>query len=433
VRITLIYPRFAEGYKSPARMEPLALGILAALTPKEHTLRVIDERVEPVPLDEPTDLIGISACTFSARRAYAIAAHYRARGVPVVLGGFHPTLQPGEAGAHADAVVVGDAEETWPHVLRDAVDRRLRPLYVSPSRPAAATTPDRSVFAGKGYLPVRLVQYGRGCPRSCDFCSIRAFYGGGVRHRPVGEVVEELRACRTRRVFFVDDNLMSSRHALRALLEAVAPLRLRWSSQMDISIADDADLLDLARRSGCQSLTIGIESLSACNLRQMGKSWNGASRLVERLARIRDAGIMVYGSFVFGYDDDDPSVFERTLAFALEQRLFIANFSPLQPLPGTPLYGRLRREGRLVYERWWMEPGYRWHEALLEPRGMSAQQLTDGCRVARNSFHSLAGIARRLPSRAHLAHPSNLALYLAANVVSRRDIRVKTWPRRVAS
>lgn len=421
MRITLIRPRFAEGYQTPARMEPLALGILAALTPPHHTLRVVDERVELLDPDAPTDLAAFSVCTFSARRAYELAARYRQRGVPVVMGGYHPTLVPEEAAEQAEAVVVGDAEETWPQVLADAEAGALRRRYQAGPGPAGAVAPDRRVFRGKGYLPVRMVQYGRGCPRSCEFCSVRAFYGGCVRHRSLDAVLQELEGAR--RVFFVDDNLRADRGALGALLEAILPLNLRWSSQMDLGLADDPELLDLARRSGCESLTIGFESLGEENLRQMGKAWNRAASYQERLARIRGAGIMVYGTFLFGYDGDTPESFARTLAFAQRQRLFLANFNPLQPFPGTPLYDRLARAGRLVYERWWLEPGYRWHEALVKPEGMSPEALTRGCRWARERFHALPSLLRRLPDRANLRH---LPVYLAANAVSWMDLRAKS-------
>jgi radical SAM superfamily enzyme YgiQ (UPF0313 family) len=426
VRITLIRPRFAEGYQTQARMEPLALGILAALTPPEHRVRVVDERIEPVDLEAPADLVALSVCTFSARRGYALADAFRARGVPVVLGGFHPTLAPEEAAAHADAVAVGDAEHTWPRLLADAAAGRLGARYGdAASGPALGVPPDRAAFRGKGYLPIRLVQYGRGCPRACEFCSIRAFYGGGVRHRPVEEVVAELSGPGPRRVLFVDDNLLGDRAAFRALLEAITPLRLRWSSQLDLSLADDPALLALARRSGCQAVTIGLESLSEENLRQMGKGWNHAAGFAARLGALRRAGIMVYGTFVFGYDQDDPATIRRTLAFALAERLFVANFNPLMPFPGTPLLARLRAEGRLVHDRWWLTPGHRWHDALVRPRRMTADELTDGCRAARQAFHGLGAIGRRLFSRAHLASLDNLVVYLAANLVSRRDIQAK--------
>lgn len=433
MRIILIRPRFAVGYRSPALMEPLAMAILAALTPKEHEVHVIDERLDENPFVGQADLVAITVCTFSAKRAYAIAADYRRRGVPVVMGGFHPTLLPEEALEHADAVVMGDAEASWPFVLTDAASGRLRRLYAPAiPGPMEAVQPDRSIFAGKKYLPIRLVQFGRGCPRSCEFCSVRAFYNGGVRHRPVDAVVEELISSRARRVLFVDDNLLSDRDALCGLMEAVLPLKLRWSCQADLGIADDPGLLKLARRSGCQSLLIGFESLDKGNLRQMGKDRNLSCDFEERLGRIRRAGIMVNGTFLFGYDNDDPGAISRTLDFALEQKLCLANFNPLQPIPGTPLYERLTLEGRLVYDRWWLEPAYQWHEALIHPRGMTAGQLTEGCRRARERFHSLPGILRRLPSRAHLDSVDNLATYLTANLVSGMDIRAKSRPRKGA-
>jgi len=390
-------------------------------------VRVLDERIEPVDPGAPADLVALSVCTFSARRAYALADAFRARGVPVVLGGFHPTLAPDEAAAHADAVAIGDAEGTWPRIVADAAAGRLQARYRPEAPgPALGVRPDRAAFRGKGYLPVRLVQYGRGCPRACEFCSIRAFYGGAQRHRPVEEVVAELSEPGPRRVLFVDDNLLGDRAAFRALLEAITPLRLRWSSQLDLSLADDPALLALARRSGCQAVTIGLESLDEENLRQMGKGWNRAGGFPARLAALRRAGIMVYGTFVFGYDHDDPAAMRRALRFAIDERLFIANFNPLMPFPGTPLLDRLRTEGRLVHDRWWLEPGHRWHDALVRPRGMSADELTAGCRAAREAFHGLGAIGRRLFSRAHLASLDNLLVYLAANLVSRRDIQAKS-------
>jgi radical SAM superfamily enzyme YgiQ (UPF0313 family) len=322
-------------------------------------------------------------------------------------------------------VAVGDAEALWPSILADAAAGRLQRRYAT-AGPAEPKAPDRSVFRGKGYLPVKLVQFGRGCPRACEFCSVRAFYGGQVRHRSVASVVEELKVSGARRVFFVDDNLLADRERLQSLLEALLPLKVRWSSQMDLGIADDPELLALARRSGCQSLTIGLESLEEANLRQMGKGWSGARGHGERLGRLRRAGIMVYGTFVFGYDGDDAASFRRTLQFALDQRLFIANFNPLQPLPGTPLHARLAAEGRLVREHWWLDLDYRWHEALVVPRGMTVDELTEGCRWARERFHSLPNIVRRLGSRAHLASLDNLGVFLASNLVSRLDIRAKS-------
>jgi len=433
MRITLVRPSFGHdraggGYRTPARLEPLEQAILAALTPRGVKLKAYDERIETLPYDEPTDLVALSVCTFSAKRAYEIAASWRARGVKVVMGGYHPTLVPGEAIQHADAIAVGDAESTWPRMLRDLDAGTLGGIYEPEDRgPAIAVRPDRSIFAGKRYIPLRLVQFSRGCCRSCEFCAIRAFYAGGTRHRDVADVVEELKQTGSRYVFFVDDNIASDRGAFEALLTAITPLRLRWTSQIDIRFADDPKLLELVKRSGCQSLVIGFESLSEKNLRQMGKPWNKASTYQRQLARLRDAGIMVYGTFVFGYDADDPGVFEETVEFAIRERLFIANFNPLQPLPGTPLYDRLAAEGRLPLERWWLSDSYSWHEALIEPRGMSRQQLSDGCGMCRERFNSLGAMASRFwGSRAHTRFLDNAFGFWASNIVSRLDIKAKS-------
>lgn len=433
MRITLIRPSFGHdragtGYRTPARLEPLEQAVLTALTPRSIKVRAYDERIEVVPYDEPTDLVALSACTFSARRAYEIAAAYRARGVTVVMGGYHPTLVPDEAIGHVDAIAVGDAESTWPCMLEDFAAGKLSGIYKAPDRaPAVAVRPDRSVFAGKRYVPLRLVQFSRGCRRSCEFCAIRAFYGGGTRHRDIADMVDELRQIGSRYVFFVDDNIASDKAAFEQLLAAITPLRLRWTSQIDIRFADDPKLLELAKRSGCQSLVIGFESLSESNLRQMGKPWNKVSSYEQQLARLRDAGIMVYGTFVFGYDADDPGVFRRTLEFALRERLFIANFNPLQPLPGTPLYDRLAAEGRLPLDRWWLSDRYSWHDALIEPRGMTRDQLSAGCRMCRERFNSLPAMASRFwKSRAHTRHLDNAFTFWTSNIVSRLDIRAKS-------
>lgn len=432
MQLTLIRPQFGsrahKGYDSPARMEPVALAILAALTPRHVKIRVHDERLAPIPFHAPTDLVAISVCTFSALRAYEIAAEYRRRGVPVVMGGFHPTLCPEEALQHADAVVRGDAEHSWTKVLADFEQGRLQRLYEPASPcPAAGVIPDRSVLARRAYLPLRLIQFGRGCNRTCEFCSIRAFYGGGSTYRPVDSVLEEIRACNARRVFFVDDNIIANRARFRELLEAIVPLKLRWSTQIDFSFADDPDLIALAARSGCQSVTIGFESLHPGNLRQMGKAWNGPQSYQTRLQRLRDAGIMVYGTFVFGYDQDDPGVFARTVDFAIREKMFIANFNPLQPLPGTPLYHRLEREGRLRFPSWWLDPRYRWHTALIEPRGMTPDQLTHGCAAARRRFNSGSSIVQRfIGSVAHRASLDNAMVFLASNIISRMDIHAKS-------
>lgn len=427
MRITFIRASL-DGTPSRDAMAPLAFAVLKALTPPGVRTELFDERVEPVPLDRPTELAALSVETYTARRSYQIADHYRRRGVPVVMGGHHPSLLPEEALEHADAVVIGDAEGVWPQVVDDAANGRLQRVYRQAHPPVfGEIEPDRSIFDQKRYVGLTLVQSGRGCRFHCEFCSVHAFYGRSLRVRPAAEVVAELRRVGGRDVFFVDDNLFYDTDSAVRLFEAITPLKLRWSCQISLDVVRDPALVRLMARSGCTIALIGLESLKPENLRQMGKGWS--RRLGDPAAAIRafqSAGIMVYGTFVFGYDGDTTESFAETVRFALDNRLFLANFNPLTPTPGAALFDRLRREGRLLHERWWLDPEYRYGQACFRPRGMSAGELTAGCYRARSAFYSRSSIVSRLAgSRSMLQHPRRTALYLAANLISRREVHRK--------
>lgn len=426
MKVTFLRPRLGDARSSDA-MEPLAIAILKGLTPADVETVFHDERLGPIPLDEPTDLAAISVETFTAKRAYWLAGLLRARGVKVVLGGHHPSLLPEEALGFADAVVLGDAEGVWPRVVEDARRGRLGRTYRADAPPSlAATRPDRTIFRGKRYPPVAMVQYGRGCRFRCEFCSIHAFYGRSLRQRPVRDVVEEVERVGRRHVFFVDDNLFVDVPKARELFRALVPLGISWSSQMSIDVVRDPELVELMARSGCTSATIGFESLDAQNLAQMKKAWNLRHGGYETAVRIlRDAGIMIYGTFVFGYDRDTPASFDAAVDFALENKFYLANFNPLTPTPGTKLHERLGREGRLLHDRWWLDPSYRYGQATFRPRGMSPDELTEGCYRARTRFNTYSSIARRMLSPTNAGSAHRLGLYLLSNVVSRREIHRK--------
>ena len=426
MKITLIRPNLCAKRSADA-MEPLGLGILKALTPPEVEVDCQDDRVEEIDFDRPADLVGLTVETGTARRAYQIAAEYRRRGVPVVMGGYHPTLLPDEARRHADAIVLGDAEGAWERVVEDAARGQLQASYRSAGLgPLTGPMPDRGLYRDKRYVPISLFQYGRGCRFNCDFCSIRAFYGPSLRQRPVADLVAEIEAVGPRHVFFVDDNLFVDSGRARELFEALVPLRVRWSCQVSIDATRDPSLVRLMRRSGCLSALIGFESLDERNLQQMKKRWNLKwGDYATAIEVLREAGILVYGTFILGYDHDTPDAFDVTLDFALRHELFLANFNPLTPTPGTPLYRRLERQGRLLYDRWWLDPRYRYGEATFRPRGMSAEQLTRGCYRARCGFYSYASIGRRLLGRGTLGSPFRAAIYLLSNLVSRKEIHAK--------
>jgi radical SAM superfamily enzyme YgiQ (UPF0313 family) len=427
VKLTFIRPNLHDSRSADA-MEPLSMAILKSLTPADVETAFHDERLEAIPYDEPTDLVALTVETYTARRSYQIAAEYRRRGVPVVMGGYHPTFLPDEALGFADAVVEGDAEGLWPRLIDDARRGRLQRSYRQEGFPSlTGSNPDRSLFQGKRYAPVALVQYGRGCRYNCDFCSIRAFYGASLRQRPVPEVVAEIERVGRRHVFFVDDNIFVDLPKAKQLFEALIPLRILWSCQVSIDVARDPALLRLMQRSGCLSAVVGFESLDLGNLRQMRKAWNLLEGGYEAPIRaLQDAGVMIYGTFVFGYDHDTPDSFDRALEFALRHRFFLANFNPLTPTPRAALYDRLRAEGRLLYDRWWLDPRYRYGDATFHPRRMTAAELTAGCYRARSGFNAWSSIASRaLEPRTALRSPYRLGVYALANLVTRREVHAK--------
>ena len=428
MKLTLVRPNLGD-YRSSDAMAPLALGILAARAPG-WDIAFYDEKAEALPkLDQP-DLAALSVETFTAHRAYAVADDYRARGVPVVMGGYHPTFLPDEALQHCDAVVLGDAEGVWERLLADFAAGRLARRYTGGSgSPLTDYRLDRSIYRGKRYAPVELVQYGRGCRFACDFCSIHSFYGTSLRVRPLDGLIAEIEALpRNRLLFFVDDNLFGRKSDLLALLDVLTPLNRRWSCQISIDVARDEVLLDRMAKAGCSFVLIGFESLNPASLRQMGKRWNKVSGPYESVVRaLHRRCIGIYGTFVFGYDADTRDTIERTLDFAIESRLEIANFNPLTPTPGSALYDRLHAEGRLLSPRWWLDPGYRYGDAIFRPLGMRADHLSEGVFEARERFYSWRSIGLRVFDGEVPFSPFHVGITTAANVISRREIYKKQY------
>lgn len=430
MRVTLVHPclgrREGEPYVRTWQMEPLAPAVLKALTPLDVEVRFYDDRMESIPFDEPTDLAALSVETYTARRAYQIATEYRRRGVPVVMGGFHATLVPEEVGRYAEAVVVGEAEGVWPEVVDDAGSGRLRPLYRSKGTPEkGAAAPDRSLFAGKRYLPVALAEAGRGCRFGCEFCAIQTFFGRRRSWRSVEEVVEEVRGLAKPLVFFVDDNIAAETDRAKELFEALAPLKIRWVSQASIDAAHDEEFLRLARASGCQGLLVGFETLDPEGLARMNKAFNAMKGgYGAALANLRRHGIRLYATFLFGYDGQGPEAFRDALDFARRHRFYLAAFNHVTPFPGTPLYTRLEREGRLLFDRWWLDPRYRYGMLPFAPEGMGAADVADRCVEARAAFFGVTSIVRRaLDFEVNSASPFMGASFLGINALMRREVR----------
>lgn len=423
MRLALVRPNLGD-YRSSDAMPPLAMGILAARAPGWE-ISFYDEKAEALPRDDTPDLAALSVETYTARRAYAVADAYRARGVTVVMGGYHPTFLPDEALGHADAVLIGDAEGAWETLLADFAAGQLKRRYLGNNKLGLDDYRlDRGIYRGKRYAPVELIQYGRGCRFACDFCSIHAFYGTDIRVRPVAGLVAEIESLRPGKLLlFVDDNLFGRKRDLLAMLEAIEPLKRRWGCQISIDVARDENLLDRMARAGCRFVLIGFESLDPASLRQMGKRWNKVSGSYQSVVKaLHRRGIGIYGTFVFGYDADTSDTFERTLEFALEARLEIANFNPLTPTPGSALYDRLLAEGRLLSPTWWVDPDYRYGRAIFAPRGMRADELTEGIIEIRRRFYSWRSIGTRMLGTGVPFSPFHLGITASANFISRREI-----------
>jgi radical SAM superfamily enzyme YgiQ (UPF0313 family) len=314
----------------------------------------------------------------------------------------------------------------WPQVVADAEAGKLRHIYQQQQQPALVQGGgfDRRIFAGKRYTGLTPVQYGRGCCFACDFCSIYAFYGRTLRQRRIRDVVAEIEALDSRNILLVDDNIFANEERAAELFRSLQPLNVRWCCQVSIDIANSPHLLDLMSRSGCIGALVGFETLNEDNLRQMKKGWNlRHGDYATAIEQFHARGIMLYATFVFGYDHDTPEAFDITLDFALRSRFALANFNPLTPTPGTPLYARLEAEGRLLYDRWWLDPHFRYGQATFHPRGMTADELTAGCFWARQQFNRYGAIVQRaFNTQANSRSLSRLGIYLAANWISRREI-----------
>jgi radical SAM superfamily enzyme YgiQ (UPF0313 family) len=415
MKVVLVEPAFDErgivklhGFK----ILPYGLLQLASVTPPGIEVEILDEKVDALPERIEADLVGISVfTTANAPRAYELAQRYRRQGTPVIMGGAHASALPDEALRFADSVVVGEGESVWPGVLRDLGRGELKRVYAA-GLVDLTTLPTRRpwhlVRTGRYPAPL-VVQTTRGCPVGCEFCSVPAFSGAKMRHKSMAQVLDDLQdlaGIRTNvytrladTVFFLDDSFGTDVLYYKALMQGIVDrgLRLRWVTQATVAIAQKRDLLELAEKSGCVGVLIGFESLSQEVLREADKSYRAAS-YADIIAKLHDHGIGVEGTFIFGFDHDDEGVFDRTVAFAQRTRLNVAQFSSLTPLPGTRLFERFRKEGRLLYEPWndprqWAR--FNLFESVIRPRQMSPERLAEGLGSAYRNFYSLPSLARR--------------------------------------
>jgi radical SAM superfamily enzyme YgiQ (UPF0313 family) len=435
MKITFIKPNIGRLehslYVDQGRMEPLMLAVLAGLTPPDVECVLYDDRMEDIPFDEATDLAAITVETYTARRAYEIAAEYRARGVPVILGGMHVTLLPDEAAQHADSIFLGDAETAWAQVVDDARKHGLKPRYDGPPGVAqiGGVLPRRDLFKGKGYLPMSLMQYVRGCRFACRFCAVSQYFDRKHHVRAIDDVLREIEAQDRRFIFFVDDNIGSDHKALAELCHALIPMKLSWISQASLDVTRNLPLMDLLQRAGNWGNVMGFESITAQSLRETRKSPNipGFAGYKDEVRILRDHGMQSWAAFTLGYDHDTPESIAATVDFALQSKFSFAAYNILMPYPNTPLYRKLEQEGRLLYGgKWWLHPEYRFNSAAYVPARMSADELTAACHAARTRFNSFGSLLSRFADpKTHLRSASRIGAYWYYALIFRRELYKK--------
>ncbi len=381
-RLLLVYPATHKlGWVKRFQLPSLALTQIAAATPAYWEVVLADELHDEIPFVGDFDLVGITAMTHQALRAYEIADRFRARGVPVVLGGIHPSVLPGEAALHADAVVVGEGEPVWPGLLADLLAGRLRPLYraaIPPGNRLAIPWGRREIFGGRPYLTTQTLQASRGCPYDCPFCITGQFFGTRFRYRDPEDVLAEMRTFSGRLTVLLDDNILGDPERAKPILRGMAGMGIRWGGQANLRFAEDPEAVKLLADSGCIGIFVGIESMEGEHAHhpKTGSRYSQA----DLIKRIRDTGVVVEASMIFGFDDHDEGVFERTVRFLEECRPSLPTFHILTPYPGTLLFDRFDREGRLLHKDW---RRYDHGQVVFQPKLMSAETLYRGWQQAR--------------------------------------------------
>ena len=397
MKILLISPKSNSPDPAPAalRIPQLTLPIIAGLTPREHDVRMVEDEFEHLPLEEAWDVVGITAMTATAPRAYELATLFRRDGAKVILGGIHPSILPHEAEQFADAVVVGEAEGVWQQIVHDVEQNQLRKLYRNSypdlskaPRPVPLRKP--SLFGIQSYVTPILAS--RGCPYDCEFCCVHSVYGRKQRHVPIEHIVESITRNRAKRVMFLDDNLGGVRSYAMSLCSALEPLKIEWYAQVSTRFILDDELFGAALRSGLKALFVGVESVEPEARKKMPKSPPSIQLCEKAIKRCRSARVVFHASLIFGRDEDTPRVFDRTLEFL--QYHCVPSISPciLTPYPGTRVFERFSREGRILHTNW---AYYDHNTVCYQPKTMTPEELAEKYLDFRDRFFSYGSMLRR--------------------------------------
>lgn len=401
-------------------MSSLTIPALAGLVPQEVDVSVVDENARPIDFDKKVDLVCITALTPAATRAYEIADKFRAKGTKVVLGGVHPTLMSEEASAHADSVVLGEAEGVFSDVLRDFQNGGLKKFYSAQTKPdlKMLTTPRRDLMNGSDYINIPKVETSRGCPFDCSFCSTTVFFGRKMRYRPVNEVVDEIKEMKEKFVFFTDNNIVGNPKYAKRLFQALIPLKIKWMSQGSLNLARDVELLKLAAKSGCIGMLIGFESVAQKTLEAIGKKVNKVKEYIQAVKRIHAHGIGIIGCFVFGFDEEDKSVFKKTLRFIRRLNIEVPQLTILTPYPGTVLRKKLEEASRILHNKW---EKYDATHVVFMPKLMSPEELKKRYnKICKKAYSHWAIVIRGLKSFIYLRSWRNVLAFWQVNLVYRK-------------
>jgi len=398
------------------RYMPLTFPTLASLIPKELPieLRCIDEGIETIdPETIEADLVGMTVITGNAMRAYELAAVFRSRGIPVVMGGPHITLVPEDAEPHADCRVVGWAETTWPQLLRDWFNRELKVLYTEqPEHDLITPQPDRSVLPRHRYLTDGVFEATRGCIFNCSFCVSPAAWGRRVWKKPVRDVIHDIKQSRRKRILFLDLNLIADRAYALELFHALKDLKVRWFGLATTTLVQDDELFDACAKSGCGGLLMGMESIDPGVLKGMQKNFNRPNDYADVVDKLHQRGISLQGCFVFGEDGESDSVFEDTAHFAVNAGIDLPRFAISTPFPGTPLYHKLDGQGRILHRDWSKYDG---QHCVFQPDNRSPREIEKGAEHAWKTAYSIKGCWKRIRKS-----PSSLPLAVITNMTYRR-------------
>ncbi len=405
------------GLRTHFRVPSLVLELLAARTPPDWDVRIIQEPFDRIDFDEEADLVGITVVTNTANRAYAIADEYRKRGRKVVMGGIHPTVLPQEALAHCDAVCVAEGDTIWGDILQDFKNGRLRSLYKQERRTDLDDYPlldrERITRRRSRFFDVGTIETSRGCPYDCDFCSVSIIHGRKIRNRPLKPVLIEMESIDNRILFFVDNNIISSIPYAKRLFAEMIPLKKRWAAQASIAFAKDRELVRLAADSGCFGLLVGLESVVEEGFQQYKKSLGSLHELKEALKLLKDHGITVLATMVFGHDFDTKDTIRRTLDYLLDLDLITASLGILVPYPGTRLTDRLEKQNRLLSKDWSL---YDINNLLFKPRNFSCDDFVEEMQNLRKKYFSLPSVMKRVISHAGNSIWIGLGLNVAMNL-----------------